>query len=315
MWKRSLSANKKTAFLLILLLFLCTACTGSRTNRSDGITFTDALGRTVCVPQNPERVAALIGSFADVWQLAGGTVCASADDAWDDFGLEMGDAVNLGKTKEPNLEKLLASDPDFVIASASTAADVEMKDILDSAGIPTAYFDVVAFDDYLNMLNICTDITGRKDLYEENGLKVQEQIEAIKKEMGAIPEAQKTVLFLRASSGYIRAKNSEGSILGEMLKELGCINIADDDQSLLENLSIERIIQNEPYRIFIVQVGDDEQGMKENVSKMMAENPAWRELRAVKENRLYYMDKRLFNLKPNARWGEAYEILCKLLQE
>ena len=33
-------------------------------------TFTDDLGRTVTVEQ-PERVAALIGSFADVWCLAG----------------------------------------------------------------------------------------------------------------------------------------------------------------------------------------------------------------------------------------------------
>ena len=302
---------------LLLITILVSGCGGEKHERKDGVTFTDSLGRTVNVPENPKAVAALIGSFADVWQLAGGTVCASADDAWDDFGLEMGDAVNIGKTKEPSVEKLLSVNPDFVIASSATSADVEMKATLEAAGITVAYFDVECFEDYLKMLDICTDITGRKDLYVKNGTDVKEQIEEIKREFEIlnIPEENKKVLFLRASSGYIRAKNSDGSILGEMLKDLGCVNIADDDSSLLENLSIESIIKNNPYRIFIVQVGDDKKAVEDNVTRMMEENPAWYGLDAVSENRLHYMDKRLFNLKPNARWSEAYETLCKVLKE
>lgn len=307
--------NKIIAFLLAALLLLSlSSC--SNTPPAGGITFTDALGRTVTAPQSPRRVAALIGSFADVWQLAGGTVCATADDAWDDFGLELKDAVNLGGTKEPSLEKLLAANPDFVLASAATAANLAMKETLEAAKIPVAYFDVECFNDYLAMLKICTDITGRKDLYDQNGLQIQQQIKEIKTQYTAagVPAEKRTVLFLRASAGYIRAKNSQGSILGEMLQELGCNNIADNDRTLLENLSIESIIKKDPYRIFIVQVGDDTEAVKNNVSRMMAENPAWQNLTAVREGRLHYMDKRLFNLKPNARWSEAYAILCNLLK-
>ena len=284
--------------------------------KTDVVTFTDALGREVSVQKNPQRVAALIGSFADVWQLAGGELCASADDAWDDFDLEMGDAVNLGATKSPNIELLFASDPDFVIASAATAANVEMKELLEQSGITVAYFNVENFENYLEMLDTCTDITGRKDLYKQNGTDIQAKIEEIKQNFSEenISEEKMTVLFLRASAGYIRAKNSHGSILGEMLSELGCVNIADDDDSLLENLSIESIIKSDPYRIFIVQVGDDAQAVKDNITKMMEENPAWQDLSAVREGRLHFMDKRLFNLKPNARWDEAYEQLCDLLK-
>ena len=119
---------------------------------SDAVTFTDALDRTVTVNKSPERVAALLGSFADTWVTAGGTLCAAAEDAWDDFGLTLADAVNLGGAHSPNLENLLSADPDFVIASASTAADVEMQQTLESAGITVAYFDVDNFYDYLSML-------------------------------------------------------------------------------------------------------------------------------------------------------------------
>ena len=87
----------------------------------DSLSFTDALGRAVTVSKKPQRVAALIGSFADIWLLSGGTVCAAAEDAWDDFGLELGDAVNIGGAHSPSLEALLSANPDFVLASASTS--------------------------------------------------------------------------------------------------------------------------------------------------------------------------------------------------
>ena len=300
-----------------VLSSLLTACS-SEQNEYDqsAVIFTDALGREVSVPKEPEGVAALIGSFADVWMLAGGSVCATAEDAWDDFDLELPDAVNIGGAHSPNLELIFSANPDFVIASASTSSNVEMLETLETAGITVAYFDVDNFEDYLAMLNICTDITGRKDLYERNGLKLQSQIETIKLEMSEQPltEEQKTVLLLRAHSGSVKAKGSEGTILGEMLADLGCINIADSDTSLLEALSVESIIRQEPYRIFVVTMGNDTQKAMDNFYQMMEENPAWGTLEAVAEGRVHIMDRKLFNIKPNADWAESYEKLSKILR-
>lgn len=315
--------KKIASLFLAAALFALGGCSGKTEggdalpNDDNVIVFTDALNREVKIEKQPKRVAALIGSFADVWQLAGGEVCATADDAWDDFGLELGEAVNLGGAHSPSVEALLSANPDFVIASASTAPDVEMKETLEQAEITVAYFDVDSFYDYLSMLNICTDITGRKDLYEKNGTLLAEQIEAIKKECAdsGLTDKEKTVLLLRASSGSVKAKGSEGTILGEMLADLGCINIADSDGTLLENLSVESVIRNEPYRIFVVTMGNDTEKAIDNVNAMMKENPAWGSLSAVKENRIYYMDRKLFNIKPNAKWVESYEQLGKILLE
>ena len=299
-----------------VLSSLLTACS-SEQNEYDqsAVIFTDALGREVSVPKEPERVAALIGSFADVWMLAGGSVCATAEDAWDDFGLALPDAVNIGGAHSPNLELIFSVNPDFVIASASTSSNVEMKETLEAAGIAVAYFDVDNFSDYLAMLDICTDITERKDLYECNGLAIQSQIEDIKQaiEERALPEEQRTVLLLRAHSSSVKAKGSKGTILGEMLADLGCINIADSDTSLLETLSVESIIRQEPYRIFVVTMGDDTEKAIDNLNQMMNENPAWGTLDAVAEGRLYLMERKLFNIKPNADWAESYEKLSEIL--
>ena len=309
--KRSLIA------VICLLAMLLSACGTAVEGGAGGntVTFTDALERTVSVKKNPERVAALLGSFADVWTLAGGTLCAAADDAWDDFGLELDGAVNIGGAHSPSLELLLSANPDFVLASASTASNVEMRETLEAAGITVAYFDVDHFGDYLEMLNICTEITGRKDLYDQNGLRLQTRIEEIKGQYAAlpIPEGERTVLLIRASASTIKAKGSQGTILGEMLADMGCVNIADSDETLLDNLSVEAVLRAEPYRVFVVTMGSDTEGAMAALETMIQENPAWSSLGAIREGRIYQMDKTLFNLKPNDRWAEAYEKLYETL--
>ena len=301
---------------LMLMLTMLTACgPQSVVSAGETVSFTDALGRNVAVNKNPKRVAALIGSFADVWLLSGGSVCATVEDAWDDFNLDIPDAVNIGGAHSPNLELLLSAEPDFVIASASTASNVEMKEVLENIGIVVAYFDVDNFEDYLSMLDVCTDITGRKDLFELNGLKIKEQIDLIKAEFkkANLPENERSVLLLRAASGFVKAKGSTGTILGEMLSDFGCLNIADSDSSLLETLSVESVMRQEPYRIFVVTMGDDTEKALDNFSRMMEENPAWGTLSAVIEGRVHIMDRKLFNIKPNAKWAESYEKLSKIL--
>ena len=279
----------------------------------EGFTFNDDLGRTVTVNQ-PRRVACLLGSFAQIWQLAGGEVIATADDAWDDLSLELSDdCVNLGNTKELSLELLLSSQPDFILASANTRQNLEWMETLESAKIPTAYFDVADFDGYLRLLKLCTDITGCSDRYETHGTAVKEQIDDVLKQAEARGSAP-TVLSMRASASMVTVKNSEDNVLGEMLRSLGCVNIADSEKSLLENLSLETILEADPDFIFFVQRGDDTEGMRAYVDNMMQENPAWQQLTAVKEGRLYFMDKNLYNLKPNHRWGEAYEKLEAILE-
>lgn len=279
------------------------------------VTFTDDLGSEITV-DNPKRVATLLGSFADMWVLAGGEVYASPDDAWNDFNLDMPeDAVNLGQTKSLNLEKLFEAQPDFIIASKNTKIDMEWKETLENSGIPTAYFDVNDFEDYLRVFKIFTDITGREELYEKYGTSIQKEIEDViaqSKERIATNGSPK-VLSLRASASYVRAKNSEDNVLGELLKDLGCINIADSEESLLENLSLEYILEEDPDFIFFVQIGDDKEKVDSAIQTFIDENPAWQELTAVKEGRVYHMEKMLYNLKPNAKWAESYKGLERIL--
>ena len=277
------------------------------------LSVTDDLGRTVAVPQRPQRVAALIGSFADVWLFAGGldSLVAAADDAWTAFELPLGDGVfHLGGVLHPNLETLLSAEPDLILASCDTAPDVEFLPTFEELNIPALYFRVENLQDYLRMLDVCTQITGKPENYAVYGERVREQAEAaIALQDGSAP----SVLCLRSGGTSCKAKGSKGTVLGEMLYDLGCRNIADGNRAILEDLSMEAILIEDPDYIFIVYQGASQEDAEKAFRDTLESNPAWETLRAVKENRCYVMERRLYHFKPNAQWGIAYEQLARIL--
>lgn len=300
-------------FLALLLgLLLCFGSAAPGFAETSAVTFEDDLGRTVTV-ERPERVAVLIGSFAHIWYLAGGldSLVAAASDTWTGFDIPLDEAVlNLGSTKQVSLEAVIAAQPDFVIASVNTDADLALREPLEAMGIPTAYFQVSTVEDYLRMLDILTQITGCRENFERYGTSVLSQVEAAKEKAdGSDP----TALYIRVSGSGCRVKNSENSVLGEMLRDLGAVNIADREDSLLENLSMEVIMQQDPEFIFVVLQSSDPSVAQGMLEKTLLCDPAWDSLTAVREGRFYLMDPALYNLKPNDRWGEAYESLAAIL--
>lgn len=321
---------KRVCCMTLLLTLLLSGCAGTpaqspapspsaaapsaapSAQAAETVSFTDDLGRELEIAR-PQRVAALIGSFADIWCLAGGkdTLAAAAGDTWTNFDLGLDDSVaNLGSVKDPSLEALLAAEPDLILASVNTTADVELLETFEDAGIPAAYFEVDNFDDYLRMLEVCARLTGHPENYETYGVQVKDRVErAAARQDGTAPK----VLYIRAAASVIKVKGSEGSVLGEMLADLGCVNVADSDSSLLENLSIEGIIAADPDYIFAVYQGSDKEAAQAALEESLLNNPAWANLRAVRENRFYVLDHTLYNVKPNTRWGEAYEKLADIL--
>ncbi|MCL2024817.1 MAG: ABC transporter substrate-binding protein [Coriobacteriia bacterium] len=286
---------------------------------SSAYTFTDDLGNTVTV-DNPQRVVALMGSFANAWELAGGTLVGATSDAFEFGGYELTspDIVQVGDFSSPNIEEIIALEPDFVIlTSAATgrdgaAAQVDLKDTLESSGITVAYFEVVDFEDYLRQLRIFTDITGRDDLYKVNGQDVADEIESIKAEVPA--DAEPSVLLMTTFSGGTRVQNSETQT-GIMLEELGANNLAEEHPSVLRDFSLEAVIEMNPDFIFVIPMGNDDEAAMKNLTEETEANPAWATLDAVQDGNFITLAKELFRFKPNNNWAEAYRTLFNYLYQ
>ncbi|MDR0515166.1 MAG: ABC transporter substrate-binding protein [Coriobacteriaceae bacterium] len=280
-------------------------------------TFTDDLGREVTVG-NPQRVVACMGSFANTWELAGGTLVGASDDALSDYTLTSRDVAKIGDFSAPNLEQIIALDPDFVIMTgASTGRDgaagqTALKDGLEASGIKVAYFTVTTFEDYLRMLRICCDITGRDDLYQKNGAEVKQRIDEVKAKAALASKAAPKVLLMTTYSGGTRVQNSS-TMTGTMLAELGATNLADQQASLLKDFSLEAVIDLDPEFILVVPMGNDDEAALKNLKSATEANPAWAGLDAVKQGNYLTLDKGLFLYKPNAQWDKSYQALYDIL--
>ena len=153
-------------------------------------------------------------------------------------------------------------------------------------------------------------MTGNEEAYQTHGAALEEQINRAKARAdGSAP----TVLYIRATGTSCKVKNSRDSVLGEMLFDLGCVNIADSREMLLEQLSLEAILQADPEYIFAVLQGADSTKARKTLEQTLLSNPAWQSLTAVREGRFFVLEHELYNLKPNAKWGEAYEKLADIL--
>lgn len=285
-------------------------------------TLSDDQGREVEVT-SLERVVVCMGSFAKTWQLAGGSLVGTTADALADYELEgAGDIASVGDFTAPNLEQILALDPTLVVMSAATsgrggqAGQVDLVAPLEQAGIPVLTFKVTTFGDYLRMLRACCDLTGRYDLYRENGLATRDRIDEVLAACTAAREdsgdAAPTCLVMTTYSGGTRVLNS-ATQAGAVVSDLGGLNVADENPSLLKDFSLESVVALDPDFVFALPMGDDAEAAQRALEDQTQNNPAWAGLTAVAEGRYQALDPALFQYKPLDAWDEAYRVMAKAL--
>ena len=299
----------------ILILILCMSmlivpisCDTVADNTDDGYTFYDDLGKEVTVTKN-DKIAACHASFADCFLLSGGELCGITEDAVTDHGLKAEGADIIGTAKSVNKEALVASGATVALLSADLVAHIELRAPLEAIGIKCIYFKVDTFGDYARVMKHLTAITGRDDLYYAHVTLVGERIDEIR---SRIPENEdRTVLLMRAYSSGIKAK-SDDNLAGRILKEFGLVNIADLHPSMLEDMSLEHIVAEDPDVIIVLTMGNEEAALA-YLSSGVESNPAFASLKAVKTQSYHILPKDLFHYKPNERWDESYEHLAKLL--
>ncbi len=294
--------------LLCLAVLLLTGCmTIGPVNGAKGTTVTDADGRTVPVDAD-DRVVACYGSFADCWLLAGGTLVGVTEDAVTEHGLDVGEAAVVGTVKHINMEQLIALAPDYVILSADLAAHRQLAPLLDQLKIAYGFFRVDTFDDYDALMAQFCAVTERPDCYERHVTRPAQAIEALR---ARLPAESRSVLLMRVYSTGMKAK-SDDNLAGQILREFGLRNIADDVPSMLEDLSVEQIIRTDPDVIFVSTMGSED-GAKAFLRDRVENDPAWSGLTAVAQGQYVMLPKDLFHYKPNERWDESYAYLAKIL--
>ena len=309
--------NKKSIIIAVVIVVLLIFISGAvETNKPESsgeyFTFTDSEGEIVELSHKPQKTAVLFSSLAECWIEAGGEVYVTVGESVE-RGLvkEETELVDKGAGKTVDTEKLISLEPDFVICSADIASHRDVASALKKAKIPVAMLRMDTFEDYLTILRTLTKITGKTENYEQFGENAKSEIEQIIS--GGKRENNPKILFVRSGSSYssAKAKKADDNFAAKIFEDFGCINIADKAEVLLDNLSAEVILKENPQYIFVSVMGDYDNS-KAYMQELLAKKE-YASLDAVKNGRVYFLPKELFQYKPCGRWAESYRYISSIL--
>ena len=298
---------KKKLFTILLsvsLLFSFTGCsnkepaeetqkevqTQENTETEETRTFTDSAGRTVTIPKELKKIAPS-GPLAQLvlYTAAPDLLCGlarefseSAEGYIDDtyyslpvFGQFYGKNANL------NMEALLEAAPDIVVDIGESKENIaeDLDALSEQLGIPVVFIEAT-LPTMENAYTKLGELTGDEKGCEILAQYCKELLEDTAKKAASIPENEKKTVYLASGSEGLNT-NASGSIHGDIVEQIGAVNAARVDAASTgggSEVSLEQIFLWNPDIILA--------DTKELYEKILAD-PAWQDLPAVKENRVY----------------------------
>lgn len=322
----------KVIIITLLILIFITACSAdnsaiknddpkTKEDRYDSmvlaqddetLTILDARGNKVTIKKKPKRVIPMQITLLELWYLSGGEAVARTS-AKSNIPEQALNLPEVGTTTIPNIELLLAVQPDLVILNSTSDSHVEMAPILEENNISYFYTgtSLNPYESIMETLYLFSTITEDDEAFEQNAIQIEKGVnQVIAKTKG---KKSPTVLILFGSSRTVRCELKNG-LVGDMCNRLGAKNVIDFEikgESKID-FSLETVIEHDPDYILISVMGDLDK-VKNKISKDIESNEAWRSLTAVKEGRVYYLPPDLYMYKPNERYPEAFEGLYDIL--
>ncbi len=282
-----------------------------RATTVDTVVAVDAGGSEVVLKKHPARTAILFSSMVDLWYMAGGTAVGRPTITMGSIPEEAKQVTTLGHVANPNVEKLFAVGPDFVILSYSMETHRKIKELLDQAGIRNILLNYETVDDFAHILDLFSQLTGSKDTSQMiDGIK--RKVESVIASVSTYQRPTFLSLFVSTQDLHAETSSAHTARMAELLGGRNIVGERGRGGGTRITYSLERIVQQDPDVILITTMGTLEE-IKKRLSDELSSNPAWDGLKATKNGRVHFLPTEYFLYKPNRKYPEAFEYLAKLL--
>ncbi|KAA0803544.1 heme ABC transporter substrate-binding protein IsdE [Bacillus tropicus] len=213
----------------------------------------------------------------------------------------------VGNPMSPDMEKVKSLKPSEVLSV--TTLEYELKPVFDGVGMKANFLDLTSLKNMQNSISNLGKKYGREKQAEEVVTKLDKKVTSIQKEVKGKKEP--TVLILLGVPGsYLVA--TEHSYIGDLVKQLGGKNIVQGEQVEYLASNTEYLKKADPDIILRAA-----HGMPDEVVKMFDKefktNDIWKHFAAVKNNRVYDLEERLFGTTGNLAAIEALDELKKMM--
>ncbi|MCU4904615.1 heme ABC transporter substrate-binding protein IsdE [Bacillus paranthracis] len=213
----------------------------------------------------------------------------------------------VGNPMSPDMEKVKSLKPSEVLSV--TTLEYELKPVFDGVGMKANFVDLTSLKNMQNSISNLGKQYGREKQAEAVVTKLDKKVASIQKEVKGKKEP--TVLILLGVPGsYLVA--TEHSYIGDLVKQLGGKNIVQGEQVEYLASNTEYLKKADPDIILRAA-----HGMPDEVVKMFDKefktNDIWKHFAAVKNNRVYDLEERLFGTTGNLAAIEALDELKKMM--
>ena len=179
--------------------------------------------------------------------------------------------------------------------------------LLERSGIESVYLDYKNYSDFLEILDFFCRLNGTTLKQNRRAETIEKEVDSICRKAKRLPSLRFAVLFA-ASRGFALERN--GVNAAHMLTMLGGKNIITEPGNNRIPFSFERLLLEDPEIIFIITMGPT-QKIQRKVAKELMEQPAWKQLSAVKRDRVHFLPLELYLYLPGTRFPEAFRRLAE----
>ncbi|PEZ54951.1 iron-hydroxamate ABC transporter substrate-binding protein [Bacillus cereus] len=307
-----------TLFTAILsIFFLLIGCSAKGDEKASAIKtekgkekieITDLSGRKVTFDKVPESFATLSMGDMDIIHALGGKIVGRPDTKLT-LPDELKKAQVIGNAHQPNFEQIASLKPDVLVANNGFQKNVPT---VEGQGTQVIISSANSVQDIQKNIELYGTVMKKEDKAKEINQKMNDQMKKYEKKSDV-----KALLVYGAPGTYLAALPT--SLSGDILEKTGGKNIASDFPETKEypqyaQLSVERIIEANPDVIYLITHGDPKSVKKAFEGEMM-KNEAWKNLEAVKQNRVVILPPDLFGSNPGTRVTEAMDFMYKSIQD
>ena len=262
-----------------------------------GIRVTDDRGRSVDLPQAPQRIVSLLPSLTEtVCELQ---ACARlvGTDRFSNWPERVKSLPKLGGLEDAQLERIVVLKPDLVLAAMSA----RVIERLESLGIPVLALEAKSLGDVRRTLEVVAQALGTPGAGTALWQRIEARMDAAARRVPATLRGRK-VYFEVAAVPYAAG---ESSFVGETLARLGLGNIVPAALGPFPQLNPEFILRAQPDVIMATQ---------QELARM-ARRPGWDGLRALRDKQQCGFASVHYDVlvRPGPRLGEAADLMADCL--
>ena len=286
------------------------ACGGSGAGSQSGLSYTYK-DQAISVKAAPQRVVTLSAPLLNMAYAVGGTSQARPETT-SPIPEEAKSLPTIGHVQNINMEALVGMKPDLVLGEKNQNSKLES--LLQSNKIPYVLIQYDGINDNVPLLKFMGQVYNKQEQADKVIKTYEEGVKAVIDKASAEKTPAK-VAVLRATGKDVTAETPK-SICASMVDMLKMNNVITSHKDMkLDSktvpYSLEQLSADDPDTIFIVTMGKQSE-INKKLDESMRNNPSWAHLKAVQNNRVFFLESNLFLMNPGVKTPEALQKLYDL---